>query len=54
MKAPDPLWPGPPQSLLEEAEETQRKWKESWLPLNQQLKEISKWNTPVISCATQT
>jgi len=25
MKAPDPLWPGPPQSPLEEAEETPKK-----------------------------
>ena len=25
MKAPNPLWPGPAQSLLEEAEETPEK-----------------------------
>jgi hypothetical protein len=31
----------------------QRKWKGTWLLLYQQLKEISKWNTPVISCAAQ-
>lgn len=31
----------------------QRKWKETWMALNQQPKEISKWNTPVISCAAQ-
>jgi hypothetical protein len=52
MKAPDPLWPGPSQSLLK-LKRLQRKWKGIWMPLNQQLQEISKWHTPVISCAAK-
>jgi len=31
----------------------QRKHKRTLMPLNQQAKEISKWNTPLISCAAQ-
>jgi hypothetical protein len=33
--------------------EDYRKQKRTQMTLNQQMKEISKWNTPLISCAAQ-
>lgn len=43
-------WPGPSASLLS-TEETQEKHKTTLMPLNQQLKGICIWNTPLICCS---
>ena len=48
----DPQYPGPSASLVE-SEYLQKTWKETLMSLNQQMKEVSKWNTPLISCAAQ-
>jgi hypothetical protein len=49
MKIHDPHYPGPSASLLETEETPQKKQKGILTCLNQQLKEISKWKTIVIS-----
>ena len=49
MKTPDPQSPGPSASLVE-SEETPQGYSDA---PEQQLKEISKWNTPLISCAVK-
>jgi hypothetical protein len=51
VKTPDPQCPGP-SAVLVEAEETPQKIQGDPHRLNQQVKEISRWNITLISCAT--
>jgi hypothetical protein len=48
--SPDPLSPTPSTSS---AMKTPENREEDPTPLNQQLKEISKWNIPLMSCTAQ-
>jgi hypothetical protein len=48
---PDPPYSGPSASLVETEENTEKTG--ILMALNQQLKVISKWNTPLISFAAQ-
>jgi len=52
MKIPDPQSPGPSASQVK-TEETLVNVEGAITHVNQQLKEISKWNTPLISCTVQ-
>jgi hypothetical protein len=52
VKIPDPQCPVPSAWLVEAEETPQKIWGDPHR-LNQLLKEISRWNIPLISCATQ-
>jgi hypothetical protein len=52
MESPNPMAPGPSATLVE-TEEFQKIWKGTLMPVNQQLKEVCKWNTYLIVCTAQ-
>jgi hypothetical protein len=52
VQTPDPQSPGPSVSMVQ-TKKTPENVEGHWMPLNQQLKEISEWNTTLISCTAQ-